>query len=47
MRSRAPVGSTLSYRAEGQGFFLQPADPRSNNLSVFVTAAGVQQVRFL
>jgi hypothetical protein len=31
------VGSTQSYLDEGQGFFLQPADPRSNNLSVFVT----------
>ena len=41
------IGSTQSYRAEGEGFFLQPADPRSNNLSVFVAAAGVQQIRFL
>jgi uncharacterized protein DUF6982/PilZ domain-containing protein len=41
------IGSTQSYLAEGQGFFLQPADPRSNNLSVFVTAVGRQQVRFL
>jgi hypothetical protein len=41
------VGSTLSYRTEGLGFLLRPADPRSNNLGVFVTAAGLQQVRFL
>jgi hypothetical protein len=41
------VGSTLSYRGVGNGFFLQPADPRSNNLRVFVTAAGMQQARFL
>jgi hypothetical protein len=41
------VGSTLSYRGAGNGFFLQPADPRSNNLRVFVTAAGMQEVRFL
>ena len=41
------VGSTVSYQTEGHGFFLRPADPRSNNLSVFVTAAGIQQVRFL
>ena len=41
------IGSTLSYRGEGNGFFLQPADPRSNNLRVFVTPAGLQQVRFL
>jgi hypothetical protein len=32
---------------KGHGFFLRPADPRSNNLSVFVTAAGMQNVRFL
>jgi hypothetical protein len=30
-----------------EGFFLRPADPCSNNLGVFVTAAGLQQVRFL
>jgi hypothetical protein len=41
------VGSTLSYRGAGNGFFLQPADPRSNNLRVFVTPAGMQQMRFL
>jgi len=41
------LGSTQRYGDEGRGFFLQPADPRSNNLSVFVTAAGVQQMRFL
>ena len=41
------VGSTQTYRADGKGFFLQPADPGSNNLRVFVTAAGVQQMRVL
>jgi len=41
------LGSTQSYGDEGRGFFLQPTDPRSNNLSVFVTAAGVQNMRFL
>ena len=41
------VGSTLTYRGAGNGFFLKPADPRSNNLRVFVTAAGMQQVRFV
>ena len=40
------VGSTLSYRTEGHGFVLRPADQRSNNLCVFVTAAGMQQLRF-
>jgi len=41
------VGSTLGYRGEGNGFFLQPADSRSNNLRVFVTAAGMRHVRFV
>lgn len=41
------VGSTLGYRGEGHGFFIHPADPGSNNLRVFVTAAGTQRVRFL
>lgn len=41
------VGSTLGYRSEGNGFFLHPADGRSNNLRVFVTAGGMRHVRFL
>ena len=41
------VGSTLGYRGEGNGFFLHPADGRSNNLRVFVTAEGTRHVRFL
>ena len=30
-----------------QRFFLHPADDRSNNLRVFVTATGMQRIRFL
>jgi hypothetical protein len=41
------VGSTLGYRGEGNGFFVHPADSRSNNLRVFVTAAGMRDIRFL
>lgn len=41
------VGSTLGYRGHGHGFFIHPADTSSNNLRVFVTAAGMQHVRFL
>lgn len=41
------LGSTLSHRGEGNGFFVHPADPRSNNLRVFVAPGAVQQVRFL
>jgi hypothetical protein len=41
------VGSTLNYRPDGQGFFVQPADPRSNNLRVFVTHAVIRHIRFV
>lgn len=41
------VGSTLGYRGEGNGFFVHPADVRSNNLRVFVTASGLRQMRFI
>jgi hypothetical protein len=41
------LGSTLGYRGEGAGFFVHPADPRSNNLRVFVAPGAAQQVRFL
>jgi hypothetical protein len=40
------IGSTLGYRGEGNGFFVHPADPRSNNLRVFVAPGSTQQVRF-
>jgi hypothetical protein len=41
------LGTTLGYRGEGQGFFVHPADPRSNNLRIFVAPGSTQQVRFL
>jgi hypothetical protein len=41
------VGSTLGYRGDGNGFFISPADSRSNNLRIFVTATGLRRVRFL
>lgn len=41
------VGTTLSYRPDGQGFFLTPADPRANNVRVFVVTGAVRHVRFL
>jgi hypothetical protein len=41
------VGATLGYRGEGNGFFVHPADPGSNNLRVFVTVTGAEDVRFL
>ena len=40
------VGTTLGYRAGGTGFFITPADPRANNVRVFVVSGAVRQVRF-
>jgi hypothetical protein len=40
-------GSTLSYKPNGRGFFLQPANSASNNIRVFVLMAGVRHMRFL
>lgn len=41
------LGTTISYRPDGVGFFVHPADPHSNNLRVFVVLGAVQHVRFL
>jgi hypothetical protein len=41
------LGATLGYRGEGNGFFVHPADSRSNNLRVFVVPGATQQVRFV
>jgi len=41
------VGSTLSIDPERLGFFLFPADPKSNNLKVFVVTSAVEEVRFI
>lgn len=40
------VGTTLNYRTESTGFFIIPADPRDNNVRVFVVSSAVRQVRF-
>jgi hypothetical protein len=39
------TGYTLGYDRQRPGFFLFPADPRSNNLRVFVVSAAVRDVR--
>jgi hypothetical protein len=39
-------GTTLAYR-EGSGFFVHPADSRSNNMRVFVSPSATLRVRFL
>jgi len=41
------LGSTLGYRGEGNGFFMHPADSRSNNLRVFVAPGAAREVKFL
>jgi hypothetical protein len=38
------VGSAESYEPEREGFFLVPADPRSNNARCFVVAAAVKRL---
>ena len=43
----ALVGSTLSYDPKRQGFFIFPADPKSNNRRVYVVSSFVKQVRYL
>ncbi len=40
------VGSTLGYAANRQGFFIFPADPRSNNSRVFVVTKSAR-VRYV
>ena len=40
-------GTTLAYRNDGSGFFVQPADPDSNNMRVFVSPGAARHVRFL
>ena len=41
------IGTTLSYRAGGNGFFVHPADKKANNIRVFVSAVAIRHVRFL
>jgi hypothetical protein len=39
------IGSTLGYDPKRQGFFVLPADPKSNNLRVYVVSSFVEKVR--
>ena len=41
------VGSTLGYDPKRPGFFILPADPKSNNIRVYVVSSFVEKVRFL
>ena len=40
-------GYTLHYEASDHGFFMTPADSRSNNKSVFVLTAATRKITFL
>lgn len=40
------VGSTLGYDPKRQGFFFFPADPKSNNIRVFVVSSALKNVRY-
>ena len=41
------VGSTLGYDPKRPGFFVFPADPKSNNARVFAMSKAVRLVRYL
>jgi hypothetical protein len=41
------VGSTLGYDPKRQGFFIFPADPKSNNIRVYAVCSYVEKVRYL
>lgn len=41
------VGTTLGYDPNRPGFFVFPADPKSNNLRVFAVSSAVKKVRYL
>lgn len=41
------VGATLGYDPNRPGFFILPADPKGNNVRIFVVASAVKQVRQL
>ena len=39
------VGSTLGYDLKRNGFFIFPADPKSNNIRAFVMSSAIRIVR--
>ena len=41
------VGSTMGYDPNRPGFFIFPADPKSNNMRVFAVSSSVKKVRNL
>jgi Family of unknown function (DUF6982) len=41
------VGTTMGYQPDRPGFFLVPADPKSNNERCFIVKTAVRGVKFL
>lgn len=41
------VGTTQAYNPQQKGFFVYPADPKSNSMRIFVVNWNVRDVRFL
>jgi hypothetical protein len=41
------IGSTLSYKPDGRGFFLQPANSQTNNIRIYVVTSAIRHMRFL
>ena len=41
------VGSTLGYDSKRRGFFMFPADSKSNNIRVYIVSSVVEKVRYL
>lgn len=41
------VGTTDAYNPQKTGFFIVPADPRSNNQRVFVVTKNARQIRWI
>jgi len=42
-----PVGSTLGFDPHRTGFFVFPADPKSNNLRIFVVLQAVSEIYYI
>lgn len=41
------LGTTMGYQPSRPGFFLMPADPKSNNERCYVVSAAVKRVEFV
>ncbi len=41
------VGTTVGYNPDSLGFFMIPADPKSNNARIFVVNKNVERIKFI